>query len=62
MTFKRTNDLDRLRNCTVVEGNLVLSLDIMEPEVVGPNGQVGQGPTPPDLNFTFPEVKLCSFD
>jgi hypothetical protein len=52
MTFKDVSTLEHLRGCTVIEGNLVISLGIMDPTV--PAGRAG---AVPDLNVTFPELR-----
>ena len=52
MTFKRAEDLVNLRNCTVIEGNLVITLNIMDTDIY----MEEQRPRPENLNLTFPEV------
>ena len=46
-TIKKREDLSYLNNCTVIEGNLVLSLGVMEPSVK----------TIPTFNESFPQLR-----
>ncbi len=54
MTLKTLASMDSLRNCTVVEGRLVISLGILDDSGLA---KVAKGQTMPDLNVTFPELR-----
>ncbi len=54
MTLKTVASMEQLRNCTVVEGRLVVSLGIIDDSGLA---RVPKGQRVPDLQVSFPELR-----